>query len=231
MASGIFTNILLTLVLAGIVTVPTLLPAEPANVATSNGTGTNNHSTPANKVVGSGSKVEVVGPQEEAVILTATAKTSKPTDMIFTVSLECTIWTDLTTNNDNPVSNAHSTVLVWIEVDDVIVPINSVSEPPQNPPAGGDDTDKVTFCDREYQREVTDQEDPEDGMDQEADYIRTKSSHSFTWIRQNMGSDTHTIEVLATLITTTAGEASAIAIIGNRVLVAEPTKMANDATI
>ena len=229
MVSSTLANLLVALAIAGVVTVPSIMPAEqPATTTT---TGTNTHSSPANKVVGSGSTIEEFGPGEEVPILTATAKTSKPTDMIFTVSLECTILTELHTSEESPFSEARVTVVVWVEVDGVIVPINSASSPPQEPPAAGTDADKVTFCDRTYGRLVEDAEDPMDGQDNETDYIRTKSSHSFTWIRQNMGSDTHEIVVKASLREATTGEAIAEGVIGNRVLVAEPTMMANDAVV
>lgn len=228
-SSQLATHLLVALVTAGVVSVPMIAPdASTSNPIEPDEQGTSG--SPANKVVGSGSTIEVIETGAKAPILTANAKTSKPTDMIFTVSLECTILTRLLTNEENPTATAQATVLAWVEVDGDIVPINSVSSPPQDEPAPGTEEDKVTFCDRTYSRTVTDQEDPQDGMDQTADYINTKSSHAFTWIRQNMGSGDHEIIVWATLTeSATSGEADAI--IGNRVLVAEPTKMANDAVI
>lgn len=186
---------------------------------------------PADKVVAAGSKIVVLGPQAEATILTATLRTSKPTDLILSVAMECSILTRLTTNDMNSVSSAEGQVRAWVEIDGVIVPINSVSSPPQNPPAAGTDDDKVTFCNRKYQRSVTDQEDPLDGQDQEADFIDTKNSNSFNWLRLNMGAGPHRIVVKATLTETMMGDATAEAMIGNRSLIAEPEKLANDATI
>jgi hypothetical protein len=122
-------------------------------------------------------------------------------------------------------------VRAWVEIDGKIVPINSVSNPPQPPPAAGDDTDKVTFCNRTYSRTVTDAEDPLDGQDIEDDFIDTKNANSFNWLRLNMGSGTHTIVVKATLTEATNGDATAEAVIGNRSLIVEPEKLANDATI
>lgn len=237
MASGIFSNILLALVLAGIVTVPTLLPAEPAKASTSTGTGTNSHSSPANKVVATGEENIIAGPGTDIVLMTATAKTSKPTDMMLMVTLECAIYTQLITGGTTD-EGATDTALasarldVWIEIDDVIVPISSAASPPNDSPAPGDrEVDSVTFCQRDYSRTVTDEEDPQDGLDEEDDYIRTKSAHAFNWIRQNMGSDTHKIEVVGELVIETDGRGTATIEIGNRVLIGEPTKMANDAII
>lgn len=186
---------------------------------------------PANKVVAAGSTLQVLGPQAEATILTATLRTSKPTDLILSVSMECSIFTRLTTNDTNPTSSAEGQVRAWVEIDGTIVPINSISTPPQNPPAAGGEDDKVTFCNRKYQRSVTDDEDPLDGQDIEEDFIDTKNANSFNWLRLNMGSGIHTIVVKATLTETIMGDATAEAVIGNRSLIAEPEKLANDATI
>lgn len=190
---------------------------------------------PANKVVAAGGKTQVIAPQTQRTILSGTIKTSKPTDLMFHVALECSILTQLTTSNDSLVSRAQGTVRAWVEVDDRIVSLNQVSNPPQDPAdpgtRNGNDSDKVTFCDREYQRRVADEEDPADGVDREEDYIRTKSSHAFNWVQMNLGSGRHKIEVVADLATNTAGTAVAEAIVGNRSLIVEPAKMANNAII
>jgi hypothetical protein len=187
--------------------------------------------TPANKVVAAGAKREVVAANQTATILSGTMRTSKPTDVMIQATLECSILTGLVTNNDNPSSSAHSTVRVWAEVDGKIVSLQQASTPPQNPTAAGNDSDKVTFCDREYARTVTDDENPLDGIDETDDYIRTKSAHGFNWVQMNLGSGIHSIVIKATLTTSTSGSATAEATIGNRTLIVEPTKMANDAVI
>jgi hypothetical protein len=190
--------------------------------------------TPADKVVASAAHTAVVGPDENVTLMSATMKTSKPTDLLIQTAAECTILTGLVTNNDNASSRAHSAVHVWVEFDGKVVPLQSSSAPPQDPadqPAGDKAIDGATFCDREYARTVTDQEDPADGIDEEDDYIRTKSAHAFNWVRMNTGSGEHTIEVKADLTTETEGSATTEAIIGNRTLIVEPTKMANSAII
>jgi hypothetical protein len=206
----------------------------PAVVAAAVAIGQSN-AQPANKVVAAGGKTEVVAPQEEVTLLQGTIKTSKPTDLMFSTALECSILTQLKTSDESQTANAEGTVRGWIEVDDKIVSLNQVSSPPQDPndPAthNGNDTDKVTFCNREYQRTVTDDEDPLDGQDIEDDYIRTKASHAFNWVQMNLGSGVHKIELVADLETNTAGEATAQAVVGNRSLIVEPTKMANNAVI
>ena len=186
---------------------------------------------PADKVVASGSKLAVVGPGDEVPILTATLRSTNVSDLILGVSLECAILTQLTTG-PNAVDGvdqalAQGKVLVWVEIDGQIVPINSVGGESQP----GDESDKVTFCDREYQRKVSDNEDPADGQDTEEDYIRTKAANAFNWIHLNVGRGVHEIVVKATLTERVEGAAVAEALIGNRTLVVEPAKLANDATV
>ena len=192
--------------------------------------------TPADKVVASGSTLQEFGPGANVPILSATLRTSKPTDLILNVNMECSIFTQLITgpsaDGGSDTATATGDIRAWIEIDGVTVPINSVSSPPQNPPGPGDPArDGVTFCNRTYSRTVTDAENPLDGQDIEDDYIDTKNSNSFSWLRLNMGSGIHTIVVKATLTQSTTGDATARAVIGNRSLIVEPEKLANDATI
>lgn len=190
---------------------------------------------PADKVVAAGSKLVVFGPNAETTILTATMKTSSPTDLILSVALECSIFTQLVTGpsgdggTDSATAAGH--VRVWIEIDGQVVPVNSMSDTPQVTPPGGDESDKVTFCNRTYSRTVTDAEDPLDGQDVEDDFIDTKNANAYHWLRLNLGSGMHEIVVKATLLQETQGDATAQATIGNRALIVEPTKMANNAVI
>ena len=186
---------------------------------------------PADKVVANGSKVEEFGPGTDVPILSATLRSTKVTDLILSVSLECSIFTKLTTG-PNAVDGvdqalAQAQILVWVEIDGEIVPINSAGGASRP----GDETDKVTFCDREYQRKVTDNEDPLDGQDTEEDYLATKAANAFNWLRLNVGNGVHQIVVKARLTERTEGAAEAQAVIGNRTLVVEPAKLANDATV
>jgi hypothetical protein len=203
--------------------------------------------TPANKATAVASKVTVTSAGEDNTILAATMKTSKPTDLIMTVSLECAILTKLLTQG-SPTAGATSqattnaSVRVWIEQSGRgIVPLNATSEPPQDgsTPNSGDDSDKVTFCQREEGRRVTDAEDPQDGVDTQQTYQETKTANSFTWILLNAGSGTYEYTVHAEIVEaggtctpdTTNEQTCSDAWIGNRILVIEPTKMANNATV
>ncbi len=188
---------------------------------------------PADKVVAAASKRVVIAAGQTETIMTATMRTSKPTDIMIHNTLECSIFTQLLTNNTNNSATAGARARVWIEVDGKIVSLLQNSQPPQNGtiPPSGNDTDKITYCDREYSRTVTDDENPLDGIDAQDDYIRTKSAHGFNWVQMNLGSGIHTIAVKAELTTATEGQATAELEIGNRTLIVEPTKMANDAVI
>lgn len=193
---------------------------------------------PADKPFAAASKTIRTGPAERIELLSATVKNSKPADMVFQVSLECALVTDTillgsSTPGAGDSTRAAGAVRVWIEVDDQIVPIISSSTPPQDgstPPAG-DESDKVTFCNRVFERTAQDKEDPQDGYDYSRDYLATKSSNSFNWVRLNMGSGVHTIKLFADIDTEATGSSAADAYIGNRSLIGIPGKFANDATI
>lgn len=189
---------------------------------------------PANKAVASGSKVVEFAPGAAVTLMSATMKTSAPTDLLLEVNLECAILTALVTGGDNAAtSTASGDVRVWVEVDGKIVPINSIGSGASAEQVG-DDTDKVTYCNRTYSRTVTDTEDNgdnPDGTDTEDDYIDTKSANSFSWVRLNSGKGIHRIVVKADLTIETAGDAVAKAYVGNRTLIVQTEKFANDASV
>jgi hypothetical protein len=190
-------------------------------------TGALSASSPADKVVAAGDKMVVMAPQTGATLLTAIMKTSKPTDLVLNVSLECTIETTVE-NVGSSTSLAQGQVRVWTEVDGQIVPVASVSNPPQNTPPGGDDTDKAVFCERVHQVQfINPSED-----DTIRQFQLTKNANAFNWLRFNVGAGTHTITVRADMNAgPNMGAATSRALVGNRTLVVTPTKMANDAVI
>lgn len=174
---------------------------------------------PADKVSAAGSAAEVIGPNEEVVILSEKVKTALPTDLILGVTLECVITTELTTvGNDN--ENAEGRVRVWIEVDGVPVPVSA-----DDPVA---DVGRVTFCNQYEERETT-------LFDDEDATIRTLhragTANGFNWMALNVGSATHEIVVKASLTTSATEGASALAAVGKRTLIVEPTKAANDEAV
>lgn len=174
---------------------------------------------PANKVSAAGSAGVVVDPAETVTLMSEKIKTSKPTDLILSVSLECVITTELTTvGNDS--AAAEERVRVWVEIDGKAVPVSS-----DDPPA---DAGKVTFCDRLDQR-TTSLFDDEDATIKTLQ--RTGQANAFNWMALDVGSAVHTIEVKAMFIKATDGDATALAAVGKRTLIVEPTKAANDEAV
>jgi hypothetical protein len=172
---------------------------------------------PANKVSASSSTIEVTGPNQEVVLLSERVKTSKPTDLILGVTLECSITTDVaTTGNDEAL--AAGALDVWIEIDGNPVLINPTDQ----------DGGVVTFCNRSYQR-TTSMFDDDDATIET--FFRTKDTHGFNWSSLDLGSATHTIQVLGELTQEEEGDATAEVVVGDRTLVVEPVKSANDEAI
>ncbi len=180
---------------------------------------------PADKIVAAGDHTVVMAPQSGATLMTARMSTSKPTDLALQVSLECSILTTVE-NIGTSTATASGQVRVWTEVDGQIAPIESSSEPPQETPAAGTDSDKVVFCDRTHTVEFM----PTTETETLKQFQKTKNADAFNWLRFNVGSGEHTIAVKADL-STQAVNGTAEAVVGNRTLIVEPTKMANNAVI
>lgn len=212
--------------------------------------------TPADKAVAAGSKVEVFsanGTEQEGVeLLRVTMSTAKPTDLMMHVSAECEIFTSHMRDGKVSANEAAGSARLWLEFDGKIVPINGTSAPPQDPAAqpAGDESDKVTFCEREEAFEKSDNNVtcvgeapqpplpvpvPVDGCEFEEWFQRTKSANAFNWVRLNAGSGDHVIRLLGDVraaATASAGDASDVrAAVGNRTLIVEPTKMSNDTLV
>jgi hypothetical protein len=181
---------------------------------------------PANKVVAAGDHTVVMAPQSGATLLTATMKTSKPTDLSLLVTLECSILTSVS-NTGTSTADAHGQVRVWTEVDGKIVPVQDTSSPPQDTSAGGTDADKAVFCEREHKVQFM----PTSPLDTIKQFQSTKNANAFNWVRLNVGSGEHTITVKADLSTDATSSATAQAVVGNRTLIVDPTHMANNAVI
>ena len=210
---------------------------------------------PADKAAAAGSSVREVKPTGTP-ILTATMKTSKPQDLIFQVTLECSIITQVANTAaegavDQVEHSASSRIRVWVTIDNKVVPINSpaITSPPaqetdpnQPSPPGGE-KDKVTFCSREHKQQLTNAESPNDGVDRLRTYLNTKAANAFNWVYLNAGSAVHTIKVFADIASDKPSCAPtgdpAVApttdctdgFVGARVLVVEPHRFANDAVV
>jgi hypothetical protein len=176
---------------------------------------------PANKVSAAGSTTQVfrATPGTNIVtVLSETVKTSKPTDLILGVTSECSITTDVTTVGTDT-QGAEGTIRMWVEIDGAPVPVSD------------DDTGagRVVFCNRLYER--TTQLGSDDTTDSIRTFMRTRTANGFNWMALNVGSATHKIEVKAELTTDQTARSSAIAVVGNRTLIVEPVKSANDEVV
>lgn len=217
----------LTLATAAAVAVPVALAATGGN------------GTPANKAVAAASRTATVTQNGEQKILSATFRTSKPEDLLISLSAECSILTDVViagsgTPGATDDQTAQGAVQVYLKLDDQIVSLTDTSAPPQDPAAAtpGDKVrDAVTFCDRIHRRVVGDSENAQDGIDSSRDYQLTKQANAFNWVRLNAGSGIHTLEAWAVFTTSATTPSDAKAYIGKRTLIIEPTKLANDAVI
>jgi hypothetical protein len=190
---------------------------------------------PANKAGAVGSDVDTV--EDATPILTETMRVSSPEDLIIQVTAECSILTALTTNNDSSNAFAYGSVRLWVTIDGTPVPVTgSAGQGADDDEDDDDSVGEVTFCNRAYERTVTDGEDPADGIDEEDDYIRTRTANAFNWLAFDTGfnydspdNGNNVIEVTlwADFDTTTVGEAAADAFVGSRTMIIEPTKVSN----
>lgn len=194
---------------------------------------------PANKGAAAGSDIDEVS--DAAPILSETMKVSSPEDLIIQVTAECSILTQLTTNNDSLNSRAFGSVRLWVEIDGHRVPVSvddTAVDGDDEDSDGADASDigEVTFCNRAYERTVEDQEDntPPDGVDEESDYIDTRTANAFNWLALDTGfiydepfngNNILTVKLFADYDTTTAGEALAEAFVGSRTMIIEPIKL------
>lgn len=192
---------------------------------------------PANKGAAAGSDIDEIDDAEP--ILSETMRVSSQEDLIVNVSTECSIITELITNNETPSSMAFGSVRLWVEIDGHRVPVAVNDTAVDNDDQVEDDGDEsdigeVTFCNRAYSRTVTDQEDPTDGIDQEEDYIRTRTANSFQWLALDTGfiydedfngNNILTVELWADYDVSEEGNALADAFVGSRTMILEPVKV------
>lgn len=206
-----------------------------ALAATLVGPATANHQ-PANKIAVAGSGLESMqvalvegSTSEEISLMSSTLRSSNPTDLIFEVTAECALFTDVIIRTPAEAggtdsSEAVATVKVWVEIDGQPVAVATDDT--------GEEAGKVVFCNRAQYSRVTIGPDDDDEDDHEFEqYIRSKTANAFNWIALNVGSGIHQIEVKAQLEASVTGAGAAEAFVGKRTLVVQPEKLANDATI
>lgn len=194
---------------------------------------------PADKTAIAGSGLQDIDANKEHEILSTRMAVSSPADLILGVTLECSIVTRLVTDTSEESSEALGSVDIRVTVDGTTVPVQTVPTR---------DNGEVTFCNRTYQRTVTDQ-DGDGNIDKEDDYIATKTANAFNWLALNVGKNgydkpangnnvldirvfaryTRTHDVSGTCISddTDALSGCSEAYVGKRTLVIEPVHAAN----
>lgn len=184
---------------------------------------------PANKVAASGSSLEVVGANESKVVLSETVKINNPTDLIIGVNAECGILTEVTNSANGETERAFGEIAIQVFINNRPVPVSD-DDP---------DNGKVVFCNRAQEQQWTDTATGPNAGDDSEDQLRqftdTKMANSFEWLALNVGTEyggtednVHKITVVATWTTEATAGAVAEALIGNRTLILEPVKGAND---
>ncbi len=175
-------------------------------------------SNAANKTSAAGSTVEflsdpVTGGALSAskTVLATTIKTSSPQDLIFSVTLECALWTSVQTVG-NDVSESTSRVEVTVLFDGVAVPVS-----------GAGDDGKVVFCDRVHRQTTTLFDDENATIE---NYLATRSANAFNWLLPDVGHGLHTVQVVADLTGEATDNAVTQAAVGHRTLIVEPTHLA-----
>ena len=148
---------------------------------------------PADKAVASANDLMATSENNAPItVLQERMRVSSTSDLILQLTSECSILTSLVTNNDTPEQGAFGQVKMFIEIDGHRVPVatNDTAAPPaEETDTTGTDFGETVFCNRAYARRVTDQESPANGIDQEEDFIRTRSANGFNWLALNAGTD------------------------------------------
>ena len=160
---------------------------------------------PADKAAATANDIDKVdGKDNRDLLLQETLRVSSTSDLILQTTAECSILTALKTTGgpevDSEQDGAFGQVKLWIEIDGKRVPV-STNDTRAND-GGRGDKGEVVFCNRAYQRTVTDQEENEgldplgvvsnpdgDGIDGEDDFIRTRTANAFNWMAFNVGKE------------------------------------------
>lgn len=216
---------------------------------------------PADKVAWSGSTIEVMQNREVAgadysvVSLLPngplTFKSSSPSDLYISVTAETALITNILGKGkmDEP-EGAVAQVEIWVEIDDVAIPVSHGAGTPDGEPDDG----TVVFNNRDFRiktklnniieevcQDLNDDGDTDDFgecllffTDEEQEvalYLSTRSANGFNWLALNVGSGMHELDVYAKLSTelTNDDQIRATAMVGKRSISVLPGKLANDA--
>jgi hypothetical protein len=174
-----------------------LLSVLATVVAVANPFTAHSQGTPANKVAASGDDVDTTSEDEAPIrVLSEQVKVSTTHDLMIHVSSECSILTSLFEPGDDAPGASSSQfsfgqVKFFVTIDDQRVPvaINDTDNDPHSTNPDEDDFGEVVFCNRAYQRTLTDAESDQDGIDGYDDFIRTRSANAFNYMALNVGVD------------------------------------------
>jgi hypothetical protein len=176
-------------------------------------------SLPADKMTATAGDTEVTAPNGTLTLMTAQMKTSTVADLVFNVTAECSILSNIT--NMGSTTSAYSTLIhVWVTLDGHPVPVvPAVTTTGASGGTGGSDDGKVVWCNRELSRTTTFDSNNESVSDVE----RTETANAFNWVAPNVGNGIHNIAVLADFTNTNTGDAMSHGVISRRSLVVNTT--------
>ena len=156
--------------------------------------------TPADKVTVAGSNFTVIGDGTTKQLLKATMKTSNPEDLIFQVTAECSIITQVfSTGNGTPMTS-YGEVDIQVKIDGQPVPVVSVPGQNAQKPTSSLDDGRIVFCDRVNTQTLQ----TGSASNMLTEYLQTKEAAGFNWAAFNVGqSSSHVITVEGTFCTST----------------------------
>lgn len=157
---------------------------------------------PADKAAATSANIDEV--DDSVVLLQEKMRVSSTSDLILQTTAECTILTSLFTEGgplaQEETDGAFGQVRMWITIDGKTVPVSTFDSDANTPGVQTDDG-AVVFCNRAYARTVADREENEgpigptgtngqgDGIDEEDDFIRTRTANGFNWLAFNVGKE------------------------------------------
>ena len=179
---------------------------------------------PANKpgvAINRGSPITFVTTSTPVRVLTEVVKTSKPTDLLLSVTAETSIITDVTTTGSQTQS-ADGKLEFYITLDNDPTPILPTGQAGANQTRQGD-TGRIVFANQIYRR--TTSLGADDQNDMINTYLETKHATGFNWAVLNAQAGVHTINVWAEYTENESSTAAlATGVIGNRSLIVQPIK-------
>ena len=164
-----------------------------------------------------GADIYIVTWEAETILLTVEGKYSNPTDLMIQFTAESALFTKISSGGKEQTGDvAFAQVEVWVEIDGNEVLVTA-----------GDPDGSVVFNNREFGIKTLNL--PDRSLIEL--YLQTRSANAFNWVQLNAGElddgdGMLTIEVKGK-VTTNKPNTEAMAGIGKRVLIVEPTKMAS----